>query len=155
MDSCKTKKNRVNSVNKKELWSIYDAEINESQDIKCIYNNDNDSSLCKLCNYTLAQTDEGYYSCTNNKCGELYNNIFDFGCEVKTDTNDNQRYGMPINPYLQESSFGCKVNCNNISSYEMRKIKRYTEWQSMPYKEKSQYDEFQRIINMSQKWKYI
>ena len=44
MDSCKTKKNRVNSVNKKELWSIYDAEINESQDIKCIYNNDNDSS---------------------------------------------------------------------------------------------------------------
>jgi transcription initiation factor TFIIIB Brf1 subunit/transcription initiation factor TFIIB len=27
----------------------------------------------------------------------------------------------------------------------MRKIRRYTEWQSMPYKEKSQYDEFQRI----------
>lgn len=27
----------------------------------------------------------------------------------------------------------------------MRKIKRYSEWQSMPYKEKSQYDEFQRI----------
>ena len=26
-----------------------------------------------------------------------------------------------------------------------RKIRRYTEWQSMPYKEKSQYDEFQRI----------
>ncbi len=32
----------------------------------------------------------------------------------------------------------------------MRKIKRYSEWQSMPYKEKSQYDEFQRIINMAQ-----
>jgi transcription initiation factor TFIIB len=27
----------------------------------------------------------------------------------------------------------------------MRKIRRYTEWQSMPYKEKSQYDDFQRI----------
>ena len=27
----------------------------------------------------------------------------------------------------------------------MRKIRRYTEWQSMPYKEKSQYDEFERI----------
>ena len=27
----------------------------------------------------------------------------------------------------------------------MRKIRRYTEWQSMPYKEKAQYDEFERI----------
>ena len=31
----------------------------------------------------------------------------------------------------------------------MRKIRRYTEWQSMPYKEKSQYDEFERIKMMS------
>ena len=31
----------------------------------------------------------------------------------------------------------------------MRKIRRYTEWQSMPYKEKSQYDEFQRITMMA------
>ena len=148
MEPSKTKKNRVSNVNKQELWSIYEAEINNSKDITCVYNNDN--SLCKLCNHTLAQTEEGYFSCTNNKCGELYNNIFDVGCEVKSEANDNQRYGMPINPYLQESSFGCKINCNNISTYEMRKIKRYTEWQSMPYKEKSQYDEFQRIINMSQ-----
>jgi transcription initiation factor TFIIB len=35
-------------------------------------------------------------------------------------------------------------------SYEMRKIRRYTEWQSMPYKEKSQYDEFQIITTMAQ-----
>jgi transcription initiation factor TFIIB len=35
-------------------------------------------------------------------------------------------------------------------SYEMRKIRRYTEWQSMPYKEKSQYDEFQIITIMAQ-----
>jgi transcription initiation factor TFIIB len=57
---------------------------------------------------------------------------------------------MPINPLLQESSFGCKVLCAGATSYEMRKIRRYTEWQSMPYKEKSQYDEFQRITVMSQ-----
>ena len=31
----------------------------------------------------------------------------------------------------------------------MRKIRRYTEWQSMPYKEKSQYDEFQKILIMA------
>jgi transcription initiation factor TFIIB len=57
---------------------------------------------------------------------------------------------MPINPLLKESSFGCKVLCMGATTYEMRKIRRYTEWQSMPYKEKSQYDEFQRITIMSQ-----
>ena len=58
---------------------------------------------------------------------------------------DPTRAGPPINPLLKESSFGCKVICNSNATYEMRKIKRYSEWQSMPYKEKSQYDEFQRI----------
>jgi transcription initiation factor TFIIB len=56
---------------------------------------------------------------------------------------------MPINPLLEESSYGCKVLCNGSMSYEMRKIRRYTEWQSMPYKEKSQYDEFQKITIMA------
>lgn len=59
------------------------------------------------------------------------------------------RCGMPINPLLMESSLGCKVMCSGSSSYEMRKIRRYTEWQSMPYKEKSQYDEFQHITAMA------
>ena len=65
-------------------------------------------------------------------------------------SSDPTRCGMPINPLLKESSYGCKILSNTKSSYEMRKIKRYTEWQSMPYKEKSQYDEFQRIAIMAQ-----
>jgi transcription initiation factor TFIIB len=32
----------------------------------------------------------------------------------------------------------------------MRKIRRYTEWQSMPYKEKTRYEDFQRITLMAQ-----
>ena len=31
----------------------------------------------------------------------------------------------------------------------MKRIKRYTDWQSMPYKEKARYEEFQRIITYS------
>jgi transcription initiation factor TFIIIB Brf1 subunit/transcription initiation factor TFIIB len=52
---------------------------------------------------------------------------------------DPTRCGMPINPLLKESSFGCKVICPAKSSYEMRKIRRYTEWQGMPYEEKARY----------------
>ena len=50
---------------------------------------------------------------------------------------------MPINPLLRESSYACRVGYGN--TYEMRKIRKYTEWQSMPYKEKSLYDEFEKI----------
>ena len=62
---------------------------------------------------------------------------------------DPTRCGMPINPLLKESSYGCKIICSSKASYEMRKIRRYTEWQSMPYKEKSRYDEFQRITALA------
>jgi len=58
---------------------------------------------------------------------------------------------MPVNNLLKESSFGCRIVCNNKSSYEMRKIRRYTEWQSMPYKEKSKYDDFQIITVLASK----
>jgi transcription initiation factor TFIIIB Brf1 subunit/transcription initiation factor TFIIB len=75
----------------------------------------------------------------------------DFGAEWRfygaddINTTDPTRCGMPVNPLLVESSFGCKIICRQGSSYEMRKVRRYTEWQSMPYKEKSKYDDFQAI----------
>ena len=56
---------------------------------------------------------------------------------------------MPINPLLKESNFGCKVLLNGRYNYEIHKIKRYTDWQSMPYREKALYDEFQKIINIA------
>jgi len=85
----------------------------------------------------------------------LYKDILDQTAEWRyygagdSQQRDPTRCGMPINPLLQQSSYGCKVQCRGRVSYEMRKIRRYTEWQSMPYKEKSQYDEFERIKIMS------
>jgi transcription initiation factor TFIIB len=105
----------------------------------------------------LDKTDDKYKSCSNEKCGILYRVPIDHSAEWRyysgenSTQNDTSRCGMPINPLLVESSFGCKIlyNCKN-SSYEMSKIRRYTEWQAMPYKEKSQYDEFQTITIMAQ-----
>jgi len=86
----------------------------------------------------------------------VYTDMIDQGAEWRfygaddSHGSDPTRCGMPINPLLKESSYSCKVMAGSSSSYEMRKIKRYTEWQSMPYREKSQYDEFQRINMMAQ-----
>jgi transcription initiation factor TFIIB len=157
-----TKKQRTNasSVNKKELWSLFDTEVENKQKkiepLECMYRTCGDRENCDACGYILAYSDEGYLTCTNNRCGIIYKDKLDQTAEWRFyGADDNQftdptRCGMPTNPLLKESSFGCKVLLNGSYSYEMRKLKRYVEWQSMPYKEKSQYDDFQFITNMAQ-----
>ena len=117
---------------------------------------DNDNDLCYACKSVLIIMEDGFPTCTNNKCGIIYRHTLDyspewryFGADDKN-ANDSTRCGNPINPLLQESSFGCKVLCSSKSSYEMKKIRKWTEWQSMPHKEKSLYDVFQYITVMAQ-----
>lgn len=145
----KTKKIKKR-INKNQLWNSFKNEINKN-DIECLYSLDKPQDICHCCESILMINDEGFLNCSNKSCGIVYKDIIDHSAEWRyygaDDSNicDPTRAGPPINPLLKESSFGCKVMCNTIASYEMRKIKRYSEWQSMPYKEKSQYDEFQRI----------
>ena len=154
----KKMKQSTSSKYKAELWNNFDDEVfpDKKQHLECLYRNSGNREQCECCNSILAFSDEGFLTCTNSSCGIIYKDIVDQSAEWRYyGADDNQhsdptRCGMPINPLLHESSFGCKVLCNGSTSYEMRKIRRYTEWQSMPYKEKSQYDEFQRITIMSQ-----
>ena len=154
--SKESKKRKDNVINKTKLWNVFDEEINDKTPLECIYRACGNRENCERCHNNLAFSDEGFLTCTNSKCGIIYKDIVDQSAEWRyygADDNQNSdptRCGMPINPLLKESSFGCKVVCSGSTSYEMRKIRRYTEWQSMPYKEKSQYDEFQRITLMSQ-----
>ena len=163
MSNDTSKKKRDNLVNKKKLWNIFDNEIvDENQTyykkepLECIYRSCGDREMCERCETILTFSDEGFLTCINPKCGIIYKDIVDHSAEWRyygaddNQNNDPTRCGMPINPLLQESSYGCKVLLNGSVSYEMRKIRRYTEWQSMPYKEKSQYDEFQIITSYAQ-----
>jgi transcription initiation factor TFIIB len=155
----KKQKGKVSSEEKSRLWNVFDCEIGNTNGkvdtLECIYRECGDREQCDQCAYPLAFSDEGFLTCTNRKCGIIYKDITDQGAEWRYyGADDNQggdptRCGMPINPLLKESSYGCKVLCSGNTSYEMRKIRRYTEWQSMPYKEKSQYDEFQFITTMA------
>ena len=156
----KSKKKKDNNLDKTKLWNIFESEIIDDSKTKmpleCVFRSIGDREKCERCEFILAYSDEGFLTCTNNRCGIIYKDMLDQSPEWRYyGADDNQasdptRCGMPINPLLEESSYGCKVLCIGKSSYEMRKIRRYTEWQSMPYKEKSQYDEFQRITVMAQ-----
>ena len=146
-----TQKNK--SKSKTRLWALFDNEIlhKTGKNIECVYRKEGTREACDCCKSVLYISDEGFLTCQNKTCGIIYKDSLDNSAEWRyygADDNQNgdpTRCGMPINPLLKESSFGCTVICPNQSSYEMRKIRRYTEWQSMPYKEKSQYDEFQKI----------
>lgn len=147
----KTRKNL-----KKKIWKQFD-EFNSIEDKLNSSNiKTNELDLCVNCASILHLNLDGFYICSNPCCGRINLNILDQTAEWRfygADDNSAQdptRCGMPINPLLEESSYGCKILNNGPISYEMIKIKRYTEWQSMPYKEKSQYDEFQRISCMAQ-----
>jgi transcription initiation factor TFIIB len=160
----KTKKKKIplSILDKNRLWEIFDADKTEitleQQDASehPLIDETNTSNLCKTCDSVLIIMEDGFPTCTNGSCGIIYRNTLDyspewrfFGADDKN-TNDPTRCGNPINPLLVESSFGCKLLCNTKTSYEMKKISKWTSWQSMPYKEKSLYDEFQFITTMAQ-----
>lgn len=149
------KKNEINYQGN-EVGDV--VSYDTSGKIECVYSKKGDSTTrdnCELCSAILMTDESGFAVCSNTKCGVIYKDCLDETAEWRyygasdSGNSDPTRCGMPINPLLKESSYGCKVICGGKSSYEMRKIRRYTEWQSMPYKEKSQYDEFEHIKIMA------
>lgn len=161
----KTQKKKVNrsTFDKSKLWDIYDndkKDIYDSQNevkkerIECVYAKD--AEVCNICNSPLMIMEDGFPTCTGPDCGIIYKDTLDYSPEWRfygsedKNAKDPTRCGNPINPLLVESSFGCKVICNSKSSYEMKKIRKWTEWQSMPHREKSLYEEFQFITIMAQ-----
>ena len=156
MNKERSKKNKDTELfDKSKLWNVFESEVinpdKPKEPLECLYSNVGNRETCERCQFSLAFSDEGFPTCSNTKCGIIYKDILDHSPEWRyygaddNQSSDPTRCGMPINPLLEESSFGCKILCAGKSSYEMRKVRRYTEWQSMPYKEKALYDEFQRI----------
>ena len=153
-----TKRKKVENK-KSVLWDLFDQEIgdNVEQNLERLFSTTSigNRDKCELCGSSVSFSEDKFLTCTNRSCGIIYKDILDrsaewryYGAGDSKSTNPT-RCGMPINPLLKESSYGCKVVCNGRSTYEMRKIRRYTEWQSMPYKEKTAYEEFQKIKALS------
>ena len=159
-NTTKKKKKQLTNLEKTKLWDIFDNDqnttVSEAKTLECIYTEKTESGLCALCDSVLMIMEDGFPTCTNVSCGIIYKNTLDYSPEWRfygvddKNGNDPTRCGNPINPLLMESSFGCKVLSTSKSSYEMKKIRKWTEWQSMPHKEKSLYEEFQFITLMAQ-----
>lgn len=161
-DKTKKKKQVITEADKKKMWDAFQCDSGATSAaspslMECVYTDHAyTEDRCASCGSNVATLDDGFPTCVNPQCGVMCINTLDyspewryFGADDKN-ANDPTRCGNPINPLLQESSFGCKVLCTPKSSYEMKKIRKWTEWQSMPHKEKSLYDVFQYITIMAQ-----
>ena len=153
-----TSTRKVSKHSIQDRWKVFDKikKDENNEPMECVFDCDTyRDDICKVCSFQLQFTDNGFLVCSNRSCAIVYKNIMNDSAEWRYygyfdgKTSDPTRCGMPINPLLRESSFGCKIIGKNSSTYKMRKIRRYTEWQSMPYKEKSQYDEFEKIKQMA------
>lgn len=107
--------------------------------------------ICDKCGANVGATDDGFVACSNPKCGTLYNRALNFAPEWRyygaedAQGEDPTRCSMPTDPNFEESSNVCILKYSRGMSQEMRKIQSQLSW-SVPYKEKSQYDDFQHII---------
>jgi transcription initiation factor TFIIIB Brf1 subunit/transcription initiation factor TFIIB len=132
---------------------------NETEKPKDIFRVLPEADVCISCNHGVIQwSDENIPICSNRECGVMYHDtMMDqspewkfFKSDDKNNGNDPTRCGNPINPLLEESSIGCKISLPSHASSEMRRIKRWMDWQLMPYNEKALYDAFQYITTMAQ-----
>jgi hypothetical protein len=121
----KTYKNKIsnNISNKTDLWKkindSFEIDIDKKQfkkdetSVECIYRNTGQRETCDTCHSSVSLSDEGFLICTNPKCSIIYKDIVDQTAEWRyygvddNQTSDPTRCGLPVNPLLVESSFGC------------------------------------------------
>jgi transcription initiation factor TFIIIB Brf1 subunit/transcription initiation factor TFIIB len=110
-----------------------------------------DRDTCDKCGAAVGNTEDGFTACSNPKCGILYNRALNFAPEWRyygaedAQGEDPARCSMPTDPNFEESSNVCVLKYSRGMSQEMRKIQSQLSW-TVPYKEKSQYNDFQHII---------
>ena len=150
------KKKNLSFVDKSRLWEAFDNEKEEQkpkpEDWVTLQDNEN----CYRCNSAYIFNEDGFPTCSNTSCGIINCNVLDYSPEWRffasddRHSNDPTRCGNPIDPLLEQSSYACKVLCGSVATNEMKNIRKWTKWQSMPPQEKALYDEFQIITVMAQ-----
>jgi len=94
---------------------MLEALFNELKHSSAVIEISRSHEICSTCNANLFLSDEGFFACSNTECGIAQTQMIDFSAEWRYyGADDNQqsdpsRCGMPINPLLQESSFGCRL----------------------------------------------
>ena len=137
----------------KDIWDIFNEfeETNQKSDEEEIC--DIKNSKCEFCHKESLIVDCSILTCES--CGllqtrRLNNDIeYRFYGESDNKTSNPERLGMATNFLLPQSSLGSIIGSRNYEKHYIKRMIRYDSWNKMPYKERSQYNVFNQITNIS------
>jgi len=120
--------------------SIEDEEIDEIDDV------------CENCDSNKLVLVDGSMCCRD--CGMINSKHIVETAEWRyygaqdTKSSNPIRCGMIVNEFLPKSSLGSVIKNSHVGSknwYKLNKMRRYHQWNAMPYKERSLYNDFQKL----------
>jgi transcription initiation factor TFIIIB Brf1 subunit/transcription initiation factor TFIIB len=107
--------------------------------------------LCELCQSKDVVIDDGQRICKS--CCAIVSRVIDHGAEWRFygsedhRGDDPTRCGMPTNALLPKSSLGSMIATRRGESRDMRRIRLYQLWNSMPHWERSLYNVFEQLTS--------
>lgn len=110
-----------------------------------------DTTVCDRCGSSHMIADEGQYVCLDCNC--IQSRVIDTGAEWRyygaEDSRDSDptRCGMPTNDLLPKSSLGSVIGGRRGDNKDIRRIRMYQMWNSMPYWERTLYGVFDQLAN--------
>ena len=135
-----------------ETWNVFDSfketKTSRIEDEEF----DEADEKCDNCGSGSLVLVEGMMCCQD--CGIIHNNYIAETAEWRyygsSDTKSSNpiRCGMITNEFLPKSSLGSVIQHSNVGSknwYNFNKMRRYHQWNAMPYKERSLYNDFQKL----------
>jgi transcription initiation factor TFIIB len=109
-----------------------------------------DESRCEDCGTESIQVSDGALTCT--RCGRIYGSVIDSSAEWRYYGNDDNRVssdpsrcGISSNYLNPDQIMGTLIRYQPKESYNMRKIRQYHCWNSMNYKGRSLYNQFELL----------
>ena len=142
----------MDSCTYEDVWSLL-ADLKKAPSTSGV-NSDSgctDAECCDVCGVGSLVEDDGQIICAS--CNAICSRIIDMGAEWRyygVDDNrgdDPSRCGLPTNDLLPKSSMGSIIGNRKGDSRDMRRIRMYQMWNSMPYWERTLYNVFDKIVN--------
>ena len=124
-----------------DLWELYDNIKNDLTDDKPI-------SICS-CGSNETFDNDNMKICS--KCNAIIDRYLDSSAEWRFYGNDDNRdsdpsrCGMPTNSLLPKSSIGSMIGCGYKDNIDIRRIRMFQMWNSMPYDERTLWNVFDKM----------
>jgi transcription initiation factor TFIIB len=138
-----------------DIWNMLESFRTSEENMKPSDGNSTkqtaDSDCCDACGCTNLIVDEGAHVCI--ACNTVQSRVIDNGAEWRyygaddTRDGDPSRCGMATNSLLPKSSLGSVIGGSRGDNRDMRRIRMFQMWNSMPYWERTLYSVFDKLLS--------